>query len=122
MIAHMNIGWDMDKKNYIDEDLVTKAMDNLPIEEDIYDLADFYKMFSDSTRLKILLTLGNGELCVTDLASVLGMGQSAVSHQLRLLKQARLVRNRREGKVIYYSLDDEHISEIIQSGLDHIME
>lgn len=99
-----------------------KAKESLPIEEDIYDLADFYKMFSDSTRLKILLTLGEGELCVSDLSNVLDMGQSAISHQLRLLKQARLVRNRREGKVIYYSLDDEHISEIINSGLDHIME
>lgn len=104
------------------KDKIERAKESLPIEEDIYDLADFYKMFSDSTRLKILLTLGEGELCVSDLCNVLGMGQSAISHQLRLLKQARLVRNRREGKVIYYSLDDEHISEIINSGLDHIME
>lgn len=105
-----------------DIEKIEKAKESLPIEEDIYDLADFYKMFSDSTRLKILLTLGEGELCVSDLSNVLDMGQSAISHQLRLLKQARLVRNRREGKVIYYSLDDEHISEIINSGLDHIME
>lgn len=104
------------------KDKIERAKESLPIEEDIYDLADFYKMFSDSTRLKILLTLGEGELCVSDLSNVLEMGQSAISHQLRLLKQARLVRNRREGKVIYYSLDDEHISEIINSGLDHIME
>lgn len=105
-----------------DIEKIEKAKESLPIEEDIYDLADFYKMFSDSTRLKILLTLGEGELCVSDLSNVLDMGQSAISHQLRLLKHARLVRNRREGKVIYYSLDDEHISEIINSGLDHIME
>ena len=104
------------------KDKIERTKESLPIEEDIYDLADFYKMFSDSTRLKILLTLGEGELCVSDLSNVLEMGQSAISHQLRLLKQARLVRNRREGKVIYYSLDDEHISEIINSGLDHIME
>lgn len=103
-------------------DKIEKAKESLPIEEDIYDLADFYKMFSDSTRLKILLTLGKGELCVSDISSVLDMGQSAISHQLRLLKQARLVKNRRDGKVIYYSLDDEHISEIIISGLDHILE
>lgn len=112
----------MDNEDNIDKNKIEKAKDSLPIEEDIYDLADFYKMFSDSTRLKILLTLGKGELCVSDLSNVLGMGQSAISHQLRLLKQARLVRNRREGKVIYYCLDDEHISEIINSGLDHIME
>ena len=105
-----------------DIEKIEKAKESLPIEEDIYDLADFYKMFSDSTRLKILLALGKGELCVSEISNVLEMGQSAISHQLRLLKQARLVRNRREGKVIYYSLDDEHISEIINSGLDHIME
>ncbi len=103
-------------------DKIKKAKESLPIDEDIYDLADFYKMFSDSTRLKILLTLGKGELCVSDISKVLDMGQSAISHQLRLLKQARLVRNRRDGKVIYYSLDDGHINEIISSGLDHIME
>ncbi|MDO5017962.1 MAG: metalloregulator ArsR/SmtB family transcription factor [Lagierella massiliensis] len=108
--------------NNIDQTNLLNIQESLPIEEDIYDLADFYKMFSDSTRLKILLVLGKKELCVSDLSKVIGAGQSAVSHQLRLLKKERLVKNRREGKVIYYSLDDDHIKGIIDSGLDHIME
>ncbi|WP_100065574.1 ArsR/SmtB family transcription factor [Miniphocaeibacter massiliensis] len=109
-------------EDYIDKEPSLKVTDNLPMDEDIYDLADFYKLFSDSTRLKILIALGVNELCVTDLAKVLKMGQSAISHQLRILKQGRLVRNRREGKVIYYQLDDDHIKEIISSGLEHIEE
>ena len=107
---------------FIDEEPALKVLDNLPMDEDIYDLADFYKLFSDSTRRKILITLGESELCVSDLARVLEMGQSAISHQLRVLKQGRLVRNRRAGKVIYYQLDDDHIKEIIDSGLEHIEE
>lgn len=108
--------------NFIDEITSLKVFENLPVDEEIYDLADFYKLFSDSTRLKILIALGEEELCVGDLAKVLDMGQSAISHQLRVLKQGRLVKNRREGKVIYYQLDDDHIKEIISSGLDHIKE
>lgn len=107
---------------FIDKDSSIKVFENLPHDEDIYDLADFYKLFSDSTRLKILIALGEEELCVSDLATVLNMGQSAISHQLRVLKQGRLVKNRRDGKVIYYQLDDDHIKEIISSGIDHIRE
>ncbi|MDL2310549.1 metalloregulator ArsR/SmtB family transcription factor [Peptostreptococcaceae bacterium OttesenSCG-928-C18] len=110
------------RAEFIDKEKSLMVAEKLPIEENIYDLADFYKLFSDSTRLKILIALGVNELCVTDLAKVLEMGQSAISHQLRILKQGRLVRNRREGKVIYYQLDDEHIKEIINSGLEHIEE
>ena len=112
----------INKENLINEKLSLKVYNSLPKEEDIYDLADFYKLFSDSTRLKILIALGEEELCVSDLATILEMNQSAISHQLRVLKQGRLVKNRREGKVIYYQLDDDHIKEIINSGLDHVKE
>lgn len=108
--------------NFINEETAMNSLSCMPIDEEIYDLADFYKLFSDSTRLKILMALGENELCVSDLANILNMGQSAISHQLRILKQGRLVKNRRDGKVIYYELDDTHIKEIICSGLDHIRE
>lgn len=91
-------------------------------DEEIYDLADFFKMFGDSTRLKILSSLAMAELCVSDLSNFLEMSHSAISHQLRILKQAKLVRNRREGKVVYYSLNDQHIYEIIRTGFIHINE
>lgn len=112
----------LENGNFIDKDTSLKVFENLPKDEDIYDLADFYKLFADSTRLKILIALEEEELCVSDLATILDMGQSAISHQLRVLKQGRLVKNRRDGKVIYYQLDDDHIKEIISSGLDHIRE
>lgn len=108
--------------DFIDKDTSMKVFENLPIDEEVYELADFYKLFSDSTRLKILIALEDDELCVSDLATVLNMGQSAISHQLRVLKQGRLVKNRRDGKVVYYQLDDNHIKGIISSGLDHIRE
>ncbi len=85
-------------------------------------LTDVYKVFGDSTRLKIIFLLNNRELCVCDIAYVLGMGQSAVSHQLRILRAANLVKTRREGKSIFYSLDDEHVSRILITGLEHTKE
>lgn len=100
-------------------DLVLREM---PDEERLYDLAELFKVFGDTTRIRILYVLFEAEMCVCDIAQILNMTQSAISHQLRILKQARLVRNRREGKQIYYSLADEHVRTIIGQGMDHIEE
>ena len=94
----------------------------LPEEEVLYDLGDFFKILGDSTRIKILSALFQSEMCVCDIAALLGMTQSAISHQLRVLKQGRLVKHRKEGKVVYYSLDDDHIKHIVDQGLTHISE
>ena len=94
----------------------------LPEEELLYDLGDFFKVLGDSTRIKILSALFQSEMCVCDIAALLGMTQSAISHQLRVLKQGRLVKHRKEGKVVYYSLDDDHIKHIVDQGLTHISE
>lgn len=94
----------------------------LPEEELLYDLGDFFKILGDSTRIKILSALSQSEMCVCDIAALLGMTQSAISHQLRVLKQGRLVKHRKEGKVVYYSLDDDHIKHIVDQGLTHISE
>lgn len=95
--------------------------DMLP-EEDIYDLADFFKVFGDSSRLKVLWALRRGELCVTHLAEQLGMSAPAVSHQLKILRQTHLVRVRREGKNVYYTLEDDHVYKILELGLEHTYE
>mgnify|MGYP002754630046 FL=1 len=94
----------------------------LPEEELLYDLGDFFKILGDSTRIKILSALFQSEMCVCDIAALLGMTQSAISHQLRVLKQGRLVKHRKKGKVVYYSLDDDHIKHIVDQGLTHISE
>jgi ArsR family transcriptional regulator len=94
----------------------------MPRDEELYDLADFFKIFGDSTRIRMLYALHGGELCVQDLASTLAMEPSAVSHQLRVLKSSGLVRHRREGRRAYYALDDEHIAGIITQGLAHVRE
>ena len=94
----------------------------LPEEELLYDLGDFFKILGDSTRIKILSALFQSEMCVCDIAALLGMTQSAISHQLRVLKQGRLVKHRKKGKVVYYSLDDDHIKHIVDQGLTNISE
>ena len=94
----------------------------MPQEGLLHELADFYKVFGDATRVKILCVLLESEMCVCDLAELLGMTQSAISHQLRVLKQMKLVKNRREGKTVYYSLADGHIQTIISQGMEHIQE
>lgn len=104
------------------EDIVGKVNEQMPEEGKLYDLADFFKVFADSTRIKILYVLMCSEMCVCDLAQILNMTQSAISHQLRTLKQMNLVRNRRDGKTIFYSLADSHIETILSQGLDHIEE
>lgn len=108
--------------NVIHDEVVTKVKDKLPQDETLYDLAEFFKVFGDSTRIKIICALFESEMCVCDLSALLGVSQSAISHQLRTLKAARLVRYRRDGKVIYYSLDDEHIKHIYDEGLRHVTE
>jgi ArsR family transcriptional regulator len=99
-----------------------RVLEDMPDEESLYDLAELFKVFGDTTRIRILYVLFEAEMCVCDIAQILNMTQSAISHQLRVLKQARLVRNRREGKQIYYSLADDHVRTIIGQGMDHIDE
>lgn len=94
----------------------------LPDEEKLFALADLYKIFSDSTRIRILYVLFESELCVCDIAHLLGMNLSAISHQLRILKQARLVKYRRQGKTVFYSLADDHVHSILGQGMEHILE
>lgn len=94
----------------------------LPADEVLYDLAELFKLFGDSTRIKLLYALYESELCVCDLADVLGLTQSAVSHQLRLLKSSKLVKFRREGKTVFYSLADDHVVRILSQGMEHLEE
>ncbi|MFA5137405.1 MAG: metalloregulator ArsR/SmtB family transcription factor, partial [Patescibacteria group bacterium] len=94
----------------------------MPQEETLYDLAELFKVFGDSTRIKILWALDEAEMCVCDIAFLLNMTQSAISHQLRVLKQAELVKSRREGKIVFYSIEDEHVKQIFDQGLIHILE
>lgn len=108
--------------NVIHEEVVNKVRENMPIEENLYDLAELFKVFGDTTRIKILYALFASEMCVCDIAVLLNMTQSSISHQLRVLKQARLVKYRKDGKVVFYSLDDEHIKQIFDQGLIHINE
>lgn len=108
--------------NVIHEDVVTKVVEALPKDEVLYDLAELFKAFGDSTRVKILCALFESEMCVCDLAVILNISQSAVSHQLRTLKNSRLVKFKRVGKVVYYSLEDEHIKHIFNEGFKHITE
>lgn len=107
---------------FVHEDLVEKVNREMPKEEELYDLAELFKVFGDSTRIRILFVLFEAEVCVCDLAEVLHMTQSAVSHQLRILKQAKLVSARREGKSVFYSLADDHVRTIIAQGREHIEE
>ena len=106
----------------IHEDVVSQVKDKMPKEEILYDLAELFKVFGDSTRIKILWALAESEMCVCDVAFLLNMTQSAISHQLRVLKEAKLVKNRKEGKVVFYSLDDDHVKHIFDQGMVHINE
>lgn len=100
-----------------------KEMRDKELDEDVlFDLAELFKIFGDSNRIRILYALSGTELCVSDIAQVLNLSASAVSHQLRILKSSKLVRCRREGKIIFYMLDDEHVSDIINLGLEHVIE
>ena len=105
-----------------DEKNASPVDDVLPDEELLYDLADLFKVFSDTTRIKILYSLMHGELCVADIAESVGASQSAVSHQLRILKAARLVKFQRDGKNVLYSLSDDHVQTVLAQGMTHICE
>ncbi|MFO7861832.1 MAG: metalloregulator ArsR/SmtB family transcription factor [Desulfosalsimonas sp.] len=106
----------------IHHDIIAQVDASMPEDRGLADLAGFFKIFGDKTRIRILWALSAAEMCVCDLCCLLGMKQSAVSQQLRILKQTRLVKYRREGKVIYYSLDDAHIRRVLELGMEHVME
>ena len=106
----------------VDEDKVNRIKKVMPKEEFLFYLAELFKVFGDSTRMKIICTLFEEELCVGDIAAIINSTQSAVSHQLRVLKQAKLVKYRKEGKIVYYSLDDDHVRQIFEKGREHIEE
>lgn len=106
----------------VHEDTVKKVISDMPEEEKLYDLAELFKVFGDSTRIKILYALFEAELCVCDIAQLLNVSQTAVSHQLRVLKTNKLVKCRKEGKNVFYSLADDHVCSIINQGMDHINE
>jgi DNA-binding transcriptional ArsR family regulator len=107
---------------HLHTDVVEKAREALPDEEKQYALAELFSMFADTTRIRILYALFEAEMCVCDLANLLGMTQSAVSHQLALLKRARLVRPRRDGRSVFYSLADSHVRTMLDQGMEHVEE
>ena len=104
------------------ENTVKAVKQQMPPDEQLYDLAELYKIFGDSTRIKILYVLFESEMCVCDISTLLGLSQSAVSHQLKILRQADLIKPRRDGKQVFYSLADEHVKTIISNGMEHILE
>lgn len=106
----------------VHHEVVEAVNEKMPDEDKLYDLAEIFKVFGDSTRIKILYVLFESEMCVCDIAQTLNMNQSAISHQLRILKQNRLVKSRREGKSVFYSLADGHVRTILDQGMEHIEE
>lgn len=108
--------------SHVHQEIVDKVERTMPEDEILYDLAELFKIFGDSTRIKILYVLFESEMCVCDIAKLLGMTQSAISHQLRALKQSKLVKYRREGKTVFYSLADGHVRTILGQGMEHIAE
>ena len=106
----------------VHDDIVSEVTSQLPDDEILYDLAELFKVFGDSTRFKILYALSERELCVCDISELIGVSQTAISHQLRVLKGAKLVKYRREGKNVFYALDDDHVRSIINQGMEHVEE
>ena len=104
------------------EEIVERVRQELPDEDTLYDLSELFRIFGDSTRIRILYVLFEAEMCVCDIAALLGMTQSAISHQLRALKNARLVKSRREGQTVFYALADDHVKTIIDQGIEHVKE
>ena len=104
------------------EEIVERVRQELPDEDTLYDLSELFRIFGDSTRIRNLYVLFEAEMCVCDIAALLGMTQSAISHQLRALKNARLVKSRREGKTVFYALADDHVKTIIDQGIEHVKE
>jgi len=110
------------KLQMVHEEVIQEVREMMPPDEHLYELADFFKVFGDTTRIKLLCALISSEMCVCDLSVLLNMNQSAISHQLRVLKQANLVKYRKAGKIVYYSLKDEHVEGIFQQGFIHLNE
>ena len=110
------------EQNKLNSEMLEKLVNNQPPEEVLYEVAELFKVFGDSTRIRILYALFGNELCVGDIAEVLNMSQSSVSHQLRILKDAKLVKFRREGKSIFYALDDDDVYHIMEMGMEHVEE
>ena len=106
--------------NMIHEDVVNKVKDNMPSDDLLFDVSDFFKILGDSTRLRILCALDNEEMCVCDIANLLNMTKSSISHQLRILKEDMLVKSRKLGKEVYYSLNDEHVKMVLEIAIEHI--
>lgn len=113
---------ELEEQNIVDFQKVEKIKKELPKDELIFEMAEIFKVFGDSTRMKIISALLKDELCVGDIAIITNSTPSAISHQLRVLKQAKLVKFRKEGKIVYYSLDDEHVKEIYEKGREHVEE
>lgn len=107
---------------YVHEEIVRQVNQVMPQEETLFDLAELFKVFGDSTRIKILYVLFEAEMCVCDIAQLLGMTQSAISHQLQVLKKSKLVKYRRDGKTVFYSLADDHVRSILDQGMEHVAE
>ena len=106
----------------IHEDVLARVREKMPDEDPVYEVSELFKVFGDSTRARIICALSLEEMCVCDLSALLNMTQSAISHQLRLLKVSRIVKSRKQGRVVYYSLDDSHIGQIFAMAFDHVME
>lgn len=107
---------------YVHQAVVDQVMGAMPGEEELFDLAELFKVFGDSTRIRILYVLFEAEMCVCDIAQLLGMTQSAISHQLQVLKKSKLVKYRREGKTVFYSLADDHVRAMLDQGMEHVTE
>ncbi len=107
---------------FVHQEIVDRVNAQMPPEEQLFDLAELFKVFGDSTRVRILFVLFEAEMCVCDIAQLLGMSQSAISHQLAVLKKAKLVKYRREGKTVFYALADSHVATILGQGMEHITE
>ena len=107
---------------HVHPDTVEKIKEIMPDDDHLIDLAELFKVFGDSTRIKILSALSGGEMCVCDISTLVGMTSSAVSHQLKALRLANLVKFRREAQIVYYSLADDHVKEIIDKGMEHLYE
>lgn len=116
-----NESYEKDEMCCIHEDVVSDALKTQLDDSVLCEMADFYKVFGDSSRIRILYALLRREMCVGDLVTALNMSQSAVSHQLRILRQSDLVKNRKDGKTVYYSLDDEHVAAVLEQGLNHLI-
>lgn len=121
-MAKLEEGMEVCESFEVHENLLKIVNEKMPEETELYDLAELFKVFGDSTRMRILFVLFEAEVCVCDLAEALNMTQSAISHQLRILKQNKLVKSRREGKSVFYSLADDHVRTIVDQGREHIEE